>query len=72
MFEGTTFDELTYLFEDNFGLKIKIEGEELKQLTLYGSFQAQSAEELLKALTDAANLHFSRSSDTITITQNEY
>jgi transmembrane sensor len=51
VFEGTTLHELTYLFEDNFGLKVKIEDEDLRQLTLYGSFQAQSAEELLKALT---------------------
>jgi transmembrane sensor len=72
VFEGTTLNELTYLFEDNFGLNIKIEGEELQQLTLYGSFQAQSAEELLKALTDAANLRFSRSNDTITITLPKY
>ena len=70
VFEGTTLNELTYLFEDNYGLKITIEGEALKQLTLYGSFQAQSAEELLKALTDAANLHYTQSNDTITITYN--
>lgn len=72
VFEGTSLNELTYLFEDNFGLKIKIEGEALKQLTLYGSFQAQSAEELLEALTDAANLRYLQSNDTITITYDQY
>jgi transmembrane sensor len=71
VFEGTSLSELTQLFEDNFGLKIKIEGEGIKQLTLYGSFQAQSAEELLQALTEAANLRYSQSNDTITITYNE-
>ncbi|HEV7350317.1 FecR family protein [Telluribacter sp.] len=71
VFEGTSLSELTHLFEDNFGLKIKIEGEDLKQLTLYGSFQAQSAEELLQALTDAANLRYTQSNDTITITYHE-
>ncbi|MBU1822557.1 MAG: FecR domain-containing protein, partial [Bacteroidetes bacterium] len=71
VFEGTNLRELSYLFEDNYGLKIKIEEEELQQLTLYGSFQAQSAEELLKALTDAANLRYTQSNDTITITYKE-
>ena len=71
VFEGTSLSELTHLFEDNFGLKIKIEGEALRQLTLYGSFQAESAEELLQALTDAANLRYTQSNDTITITYNE-
>lgn len=72
VFEGTSLNELTYLFEDNFGLKIRIEGEDLKQLTLYGSFQAQSAEELLKALTEAADLNYKQTNDTITITHDEY
>lgn len=72
VFEGTSLNELSYMFEDNFGLKVKIEGEALKQLTLYGSFQAESAQELLKALTDAANLRYTQSNDTITITYDEY
>ncbi len=68
VFEGTTLQELTHLFEDNFGLKIRIEGEELKKLTLYGSFQAHSAEELLKALTEAANLSYTIQNDSIIVT----
>lgn len=72
VFEGTSLNELKSLFEDNFGLKIKLEGDDLKQLTLYGSFQAESAEELLKALTDAANLRYTLTNDTITITSDNY
>ncbi len=70
VFEGTSLEELTYLFAENFGLKIRIEGEELKQLTLFGSFQAETAEELLRALTDAASLSFSAKGDSIVITRN--
>jgi len=72
VFEGTSLHELTYLFEENFGLKIKIESEELKQMTLYGTFQAESAEELLKALTDAADLTYTRANDTISIDYDQY
>ncbi len=70
VFEGTSLDELTYLFSENFDLKIKFEGEDLRQLTLSGSFQAESAEELLQALTDAASLSYSSRGDTIIITRN--
>lgn len=70
VFEGTSLEELTYLFADNFGLKIRIDDAALNQLTLYGSFQAESAEELLRALTDAASLSYSAQGDTIVITRN--
>lgn len=72
VFEGTSLHELTYLFEENFGLKIKIENEELKQMTLYGTFQAETAQELLKALTDAADLNYTHSNDTIRINYDQY
>ncbi|GHB77696.1 FecR family protein [Persicitalea jodogahamensis] len=70
VFEGTSLEELSYLFAENFGLKISIEDEELKQLTLFGSFRAETAEQLLKELSDAARLNFTTKGDTIVITQN--
>lgn len=69
VFEGTSLEELTYLFAENFGLKIRIKDADLNQLTLYGSFQAETAEELLRALTDAASLSYSTQGDTIVITR---
>lgn len=67
VFEGTSLEELTYLFKDNFGLEILIGDEELKKMTLYGSFRAESAEQLLQELSAAANLRYEQRNDTIHI-----
>ena len=67
VFEGTSLEELTFLFNDNFGLKIEIGAEELKDMSLYGSFRAESAEQLLQELAAAANLRYEKQNDTIYI-----
>ena len=67
VFEGTSLQELAYLFRDNFGLKIEIGDEELRAMSLYGSFRAESAEQLLQELSAAANLRYEQKNDTIYI-----
>lgn len=70
VFEGTSLEELTHLFHDNFGLKIEIGDEELKATSLYGSFRAESAEQFLQELSAAANLRYEEKNDTIYILPN--
>lgn len=68
-FDGTSLQELNHMFQDNYGIFLKFEGKELHNFSLYGSYRAKSAEELILALTKSANLQYSQNQDTITIIQ---
>ncbi len=72
VFEGTSLEELTHMFHDNFGLNIEIGDQELKATTLYGSFRAESAEQFLRELSATANLRYEQKNDTIYILPNTH
>ncbi|WP_025763297.1 FecR family protein [Dyadobacter tibetensis] len=67
-FDGASMQELQFMLEDNYGINLKLAGKELEEFSLHGSYRASSAEELIMALTKAAQLKYHKSNDTITIT----
>ena len=66
-FDGTTLHELVFLFEDNYGIKLIIKDQNLVDMALYGSFQADSAEALIEALSESSNLVYSKTDNVITL-----
>lgn len=63
VFENESLREVCDLFEDNFGLKIRIPDSTLAAQTISGSFTALNAEELFEILADDSGLSYSRSED---------
>ena len=63
IFENASLHEICTLFEDNFGLKVRIPDATLAAQTISGSFTALSAEELLEILTDDSGLSYEKSED---------
>lgn len=68
IFENESLRQICTLFEDNFGLKIRIPDSTLAAQTISGSFTALSAEELLEILTDDSGLSYEKSEDGKVIT----
>jgi transmembrane sensor len=67
VFNETKLEEITLLFEENFGQKIILEDPELLFWTVSGSFTALNANELLETLTEASNLSYRKEGDVIII-----
>ena len=67
IFDKTSLEEITHLFEENFGQKIIIENPELMTWTVSGSFTAMNANELLETLSEASNLSYRKEGDTVII-----
>jgi ferric-dicitrate binding protein FerR (iron transport regulator) len=67
IFDETTLEEITYLFAENFGIKMSIAGSELSKWTVSGSFTAQNADELLETLTEASNLSYRKENNEVVI-----
>lgn len=68
VFENESLREICDLFEDNFGLEIRIPDSTLAAQTISGSFTALNAEELFEILADDSGLSYSRSEDGKVIT----
>lgn len=68
VFENESLREICDLFEDNFGLEIRIPDSTLAAQTVSGSFTALNAEELFEILADDSGLSYSRSEDGKVIT----
>ncbi|OZI05977.1 iron dicitrate transport regulator FecR [Siphonobacter sp. BAB-5385] len=56
VFKETSLQELTYLFEENFGIVLRIPESRTAALTLSGAYPAESAEELLSIIAEVLNL----------------
>lgn len=67
VFDETSLEEITQLFEDNFGIKISIEDKDLLKWTVSGSFTAFNADELLETLTEASNLKYQKEGNLVII-----
>lgn len=67
VFDETPLYDITHLFLENFGVKVRIENQELSSWTVSGSFTAQNASELLETLSEAANLRYRREGNEIII-----
>lgn len=60
VFDKTSLQEVGYLLEENFGLKVKIEARELAQRSISGEIEAKNADELLEALSELFGLQIQR------------
>ena len=67
IFDETSLEEITHLFEENFGQKIIIENPELMTWTVSGSFTALNANELLETLSEASNLSYRKEGNAVII-----
>ncbi|MDR6197726.1 FecR domain-containing protein [Siphonobacter sp. SORGH_AS_0500] len=60
VFKETSLRELTYLFEENFGITLVIPEPETAALTLSGTYPTENAEELLSIIAEVLNLRIIR------------
>ncbi len=65
VFKETSLRELTYLFEENFGITLVIPEPEIAALTLSGTYPTQNAEELLSIIAEVLNLRIVRQNNQI-------
>lgn len=65
VFNETSLREVTYLFQENFGITLEISDPETAALTLSGAYPAQSADELLQIIAEALNIQITRQGDKV-------
>jgi transmembrane sensor len=63
VFEETTLGEISQIFDENFGVKVKFASPDLEKWTVSGSFTARNADELLEVLSEASNLNIKHEND---------
>ncbi|QHT67383.1 DUF4974 domain-containing protein [Rhodocytophaga rosea] len=56
IFDRTSLKEITYLIEENFGVKVSIPDTALANRSISGTFQANNVEEMLEMLSDVSGL----------------
>jgi transmembrane sensor len=56
VFDNTSMQEVAYLIEENFGIEVKINSEQLANRTIAGTFNAEKAEDLLMILEELLEL----------------
>ncbi|QDK79279.1 DUF4974 domain-containing protein [Spirosoma sp. KCTC 42546] len=65
VFNETSLREVTYLFQENFGMTLEISDPETAALTVSGAYPAQSADELLQIIAEALNIQITRQGDKV-------
>lgn len=60
VFEETTLQEVAYLLEENYGLQVNIEGKELSERVIMGSFRAENVDELLQSISELLDINVVR------------
>lgn len=66
-FNETSLREISHLFSEQFGVKVHLAHDSLATWTMTGSFSAQSADEMLETITEAANLRYRKEANSILI-----
>lgn len=67
VFNKTSLVEIKEILEDNYGIAVELEGAEVLEVTVTGSFKARNADELLLAISEISNLVVTRQGDQVTI-----
>lgn len=65
VFEETTLEELAYRLRDDYGLDVKIQGEDLSRREFMGSFKAKDVDELLLTLSELLDIRVARQGDRV-------
>jgi ferric-dicitrate binding protein FerR (iron transport regulator) len=70
VFENTSLEDIARQLERHYGVRIVLEGQELKNIKFTGTLKKISVEQTLRALKLATSLNYAINEDTITITKN--
>ncbi|MDO1451383.1 FecR domain-containing protein [Rhodocytophaga aerolata] len=71
IFDHSTLTEITYLIEENFGVKVSIPDTALANRSLSGTFQANNVKEMLEMLSDVSDLQISQEDNVYILRANE-
>lgn len=68
VFNNTSLQEVGQLLTDTYGMRIRFVGDELARQTLTGSFHAETADELLQAISDVMGINVVRHDQQVVFT----
>lgn len=71
IFEDTTFDDFARIMEENYGITVITKDSTLANRTLFGSFRADNADELLQIVSEVFNVNINRTGNTVVLTDNQ-
>ena len=64
-FDKSTLNDIAQILEDNYNLKVNIDGKFLADMTISGSFKAHDAQELLDSVTQILDIKYTIQKDTV-------
>jgi transmembrane sensor len=70
VFNNTSVLEIKNILTENYGLTVALQGDRLADQTISGSFQAQTADELLAGISAVLDMHVNRQNDHVTLISN--
>ncbi|GAB3991072.1 hypothetical protein GCM10028807_20150 [Spirosoma daeguense] len=72
VFDHTTLQQVGQLLTENYGIHVQINGDTLSHQTLTGSFHAETADELLQAISEVLGINVVRHDDQVVLTDNTF
>lgn len=70
IFSNTSLREVSQLLHENYGLTVRIVGNDLPKQTLTGSFHAENVDELLQAISDVMGINVVRHDQQVVLNDN--
>lgn len=70
MFNATSVRDISLMIEENFGLHVRSNSDEIALRTITGNFKTKDADELLKTISEVLDLKVQSSGDSILLTNN--
>ncbi|GAB4033888.1 FecR family protein [Spirosoma gilvum] len=67
VFDETTLQEVAYLLEENYGLKVSIKDRALAERVLMGSFRADNVDQLLQSISELLDINVVRQGNQVQI-----
>ncbi len=71
VFDETSLEEVAYMLEESYGLRVDIEGEELPGRILMGSFQADNLDQLLQSISELLDINVVRQGNRVLLKAND-
>ena len=68
VFDETPLQEVAYLLEENYGLQVKIKGQDLADRMLMGSFRADNVDQLLQSISELLDINVVRQGNRVQLT----
>ncbi|GAB3911143.1 hypothetical protein GCM10028803_51870 [Larkinella knui] len=68
VFDETPLREVAYLLEENYGLQVKINGPDLADRVLMGSFRADNVDQLLQSISELLDINVVRQGNYVQLT----